>query len=191
MAYVELHCHSAYSFLDGASQPEELAARAAELGYEAQGFANAEELYVALVEGGTTPDLLVLDSTDPEAVLGTERAVDLDKTLFVVSSKSGGTVETLSHMRYFYERCGGDGSRFVAVTEGRRSWWEHGRERGRLTVVDVATGAPHQYPVSDDPPEGVDDSEAERHELLGPPLFVGPDQVVLSPAFGREHRITI
>src|SRR5689334_5931204 len=35
MAYVELHAHSAYSFLDGASQPEELAARAAELGYEA------------------------------------------------------------------------------------------------------------------------------------------------------------
>src|ERR1044072_6172307 len=33
--FVELHCHSAYSFLDGASQPEELAARAAELGYEA------------------------------------------------------------------------------------------------------------------------------------------------------------
>src|SRR5690349_16014321 len=33
--YVELHSHSAYSFLDGASQPEELAARAAELGYEA------------------------------------------------------------------------------------------------------------------------------------------------------------
>src|SRR5687767_7473786 len=33
--YVELHCHSAYSFLDGASRPEELAAMAAELGYEA------------------------------------------------------------------------------------------------------------------------------------------------------------
>ena len=32
--------------------------------------------------------------------------VDLDKTLFIVSSKSGGTVETLSHMRYFYERSG-------------------------------------------------------------------------------------
>ena len=31
--YVELHCHSAYSFLDGASAPEELAQRAAELGY--------------------------------------------------------------------------------------------------------------------------------------------------------------
>src|SRR5918911_2602662 len=35
MTYVELHAHSAYSFLDGASLPEELAARAAELGYEA------------------------------------------------------------------------------------------------------------------------------------------------------------
>src|SRR5919108_3667286 len=35
MTYVELHCHSAYSFLDGASQPEELAVRAAELGYDA------------------------------------------------------------------------------------------------------------------------------------------------------------
>jgi error-prone DNA polymerase len=35
LGYVELHCHSAYSFLDGASHPEELAARAAELGYEA------------------------------------------------------------------------------------------------------------------------------------------------------------
>ncbi|HEY4894467.1 MAG TPA: error-prone DNA polymerase [Solirubrobacteraceae bacterium] len=34
-AYVELHCHSAYSFLDGASLPEELARRAGELGYEA------------------------------------------------------------------------------------------------------------------------------------------------------------
>src|SRR5262245_170831 len=35
MSYVELHAHSAYSFLDGASQPEELATRAAELGYDA------------------------------------------------------------------------------------------------------------------------------------------------------------
>ena len=33
--YVELHCHSAYSFLDGVSLPDELARRAGELGYEA------------------------------------------------------------------------------------------------------------------------------------------------------------
>src|SRR5580704_6800261 len=33
--YIELHCHSAYSFLDGTSLPDELARRAGELGYEA------------------------------------------------------------------------------------------------------------------------------------------------------------
>jgi DNA-binding response OmpR family regulator len=37
-----------------------------ELGYEVQGFGNAEELYVALVEGTTTPDLLVLDQRLPD-----------------------------------------------------------------------------------------------------------------------------
>ena len=69
---------------------------------------------------GDLPDglrLHVLDSTDPGAVLAVEREVDLDKTLFVVSSKSGGTIETLSHMRHFYERTGRDGSRFCAVTD--------------------------------------------------------------------------
>ena len=43
--YVELHCHSAYSFLDGASLPEELAARAAELGYEALAVTDHDGVY--------------------------------------------------------------------------------------------------------------------------------------------------
>lgn len=40
----------------------------AELGYEARGFGNAEELYLALVEEGATPDLLVLDQRLPDEV---------------------------------------------------------------------------------------------------------------------------
>ena len=48
MAYVELHSHSAYSFLDGASQPEELAARAAELGYEAFALTDHDGVYGSL-----------------------------------------------------------------------------------------------------------------------------------------------
>src|SRR5687767_1537663 len=48
MAYVELHCHSAYSFLDGASHPEELAARAAELGYEALALTDHDGVYGSL-----------------------------------------------------------------------------------------------------------------------------------------------
>jgi error-prone DNA polymerase len=43
--YVELHCHSAYSFLDGASLPEELAVRAVELGYEALALTDHEGVY--------------------------------------------------------------------------------------------------------------------------------------------------
>jgi len=45
MAFVELHCHSAYSFLDGASHPEELAARAAELGYDALALTDDDGVY--------------------------------------------------------------------------------------------------------------------------------------------------
>src|SRR6266536_2222059 len=49
MGYVELHAHSAYSFLDGASQPEELAARAAELGYEALALTDHDGVHVTLL----------------------------------------------------------------------------------------------------------------------------------------------
>jgi error-prone DNA polymerase len=46
--YVELHAHSAYSFLDGASHPEELAVQAAELGYEALALTDHDGLYGSL-----------------------------------------------------------------------------------------------------------------------------------------------
>ncbi len=48
MSYVELHAHSAYSFLDGASLPEELAARAAELGYDAVALTDHDGVYGSL-----------------------------------------------------------------------------------------------------------------------------------------------
>jgi error-prone DNA polymerase len=48
MTYVELHAHSSYSFLDGASLPEELAARAAELGYGALALTDHEGVYGSL-----------------------------------------------------------------------------------------------------------------------------------------------
>jgi error-prone DNA polymerase len=46
--YIELHCHSAYSFLDGASLPEELALRAAELGYPALALTDHDGVYGSL-----------------------------------------------------------------------------------------------------------------------------------------------
>ncbi len=48
VAYAELHCHSAYSFLDGASRPEELVAQAYEKGHEALALTDHDNLCGAL-----------------------------------------------------------------------------------------------------------------------------------------------
>jgi transaldolase/glucose-6-phosphate isomerase len=67
--------------------------------------------------------LHVLDTTDPGAILAVERSIDLSSTLFLVSSKSGGTIETRSQFAYFHARVseavGADaaGSHFVAITD--------------------------------------------------------------------------
>ena len=64
------------------------------------------------------PALIVLDSTDPEAILGVEKTVDLDKTVFIVASKSGTTLETLSMQRYFFAKYGAKaGDHFIAITD--------------------------------------------------------------------------
>jgi len=84
-------------------------------------------------------DLHVLDSTDPAAVLAVEAAVDLETTLFVVSSKSGGTTETASFHAYFHERLrelDGDhaGQHFVAVTDEATSLEEEAHAQGFRAV---------------------------------------------------------
>ena len=74
---------------------------------------------------GTRPGFLqlhVLDSTVPGSVAAVEASIDLDHTLFVVSSKSGETTETMSFFQYFYDRVHslkGDkaGENFLAITD--------------------------------------------------------------------------
>jgi transaldolase / glucose-6-phosphate isomerase len=69
------------------------------------------------------PCFHMLDSTDPAQIRTIERAVDLRKTLFIVSSKSGSTLEPNIFMEYFFDRVaaalGKDkaGEHFVAVTD--------------------------------------------------------------------------
>jgi transaldolase / glucose-6-phosphate isomerase len=59
----------------------------------------------------------VLDTTHPAAVRRLEGDLDLSRTLFLVSSKSGSTLETRSHADYFFERVGRRGEQFVAITD--------------------------------------------------------------------------
>ena len=69
------------------------------------------------------PELHVLDSTDPQQIKAIERKLDLKKTLCIVSSKSGSTLEPNIFKQYFFERVKkavGEklvGSRFIAVTD--------------------------------------------------------------------------
>jgi len=69
------------------------------------------------------PALEVLDSTDPAQVRTVEGAVDLPRTLFIVASKSGSTLEPNILMAYFYQRmvetvgAGQSAAHFVAITD--------------------------------------------------------------------------
>ncbi|MCK9197909.1 MAG: hypothetical protein M0P16_13130 [Syntrophales bacterium] len=78
-------------------------------------------------------ELAILDSTDPATVLSFARSLDLSRTLFVVSTKSGGTVETFSFMKYFYNQVLAAlgqkkaGRHFIAITDpgsGIADWAE-------------------------------------------------------------------
>jgi glucose-6-phosphate isomerase len=68
-------------------------------------------------------DLSVVDTTDPQAILDQTARLNLSKTLFIVSTKSGGTVETLSFFKYFFKQivsavgAGHAGEHFVAITD--------------------------------------------------------------------------
>ena len=82
-----------------------------------------EVLRQAYGQAGGYPKLTMLDSTVPAQIGAVAASIDPAKTLFIVSSKSGGTIETLSFYRYFRnmveESCSGEsaGKNFVAITD--------------------------------------------------------------------------
>lgn len=68
------------------------------------------------------PELVVLDSTDPEAISAVVKEKELKRTLFIVASKSGTTIEPNSFFHYFYERLrtlgvSNAGRNFIAITD--------------------------------------------------------------------------
>jgi len=86
------------------------------------GSSLAPEVYTrAFGRTAGNPELIILDSTHPDAVTAARRYLDLKKTLFIVSSKSGTTLETLSLFRYFWRKTSDEvqdaGKHFVAITD--------------------------------------------------------------------------
>jgi len=116
--------------------------RVGELTSFAESAAEQFDAYVLLGMGGSSlaPEVLrrafgaasfhVLDTTHPEAIRRLERTLDLERILFLVSSKSGSTLETRSHADYFWERCEGRGAQFAAITDPGSELERLAMERG-------------------------------------------------------------
>jgi transaldolase/glucose-6-phosphate isomerase len=95
------------------------------------------------------PGLIVLDSTHPSAVLSVEDKLDFGKTLFIVSSKSGTTLETLSLFRYFWNRVSQDtdnpGKHFVAITDSGTPLMKLAQERGFRRIFEASSDVGGRY----------------------------------------------
>ena len=91
------------------------------------------------------PELQVLDSTHPAAVREAAARLDPERSLFLVSSKSGGTLETLSLFRFFWERAGRSGSRFAAITDPGSGLETLAMERGFRRVFHAPPDVGGRY----------------------------------------------
>src|SRR5436190_10866432 len=96
--------------------------------------------------GESPARLHVLDSTHPDQIRAVRDSLDLDKTVFVVSSKSGGTIETMSQFKYFHS-LQGDGSHYVAVTDPGTSLAKLGAEHGFRRVFENDPNIGGRYSV--------------------------------------------
>jgi len=91
------------------------------------------------------PDLLLLDSTDPEAVKRTLDRLNLSRTLFIVASKSGATAETMAFYQFFRGQVESSsvpraGIHFVAITDPGRPLDKLATESGfRRTFLNPAS----------------------------------------------------
>ena len=92
--------------------------------------------------------LLVLDSTSPEQIRSLESRIEPARTLFLISSKSGGTLETLTHFKYFFAKATAAlgskeaaGAHFAAITDPgsplKEIAREHGFDRVFLNFKDI------------------------------------------------------
>ena len=117
-----LNAHDTYA--DEIDDLEAFAVDAAEAGYTdtvllGMGGSSLAPEVLRRSYGGAQHERLrlhVLDSTEPGAVLAVERSVDLAHTLFLVSTKSGGTIETISLFEHFWS-LRPHGEQYVAITD--------------------------------------------------------------------------
>jgi transaldolase / glucose-6-phosphate isomerase len=123
-------------------EPKRMQERVGELREFAEDARTRFDMFVLLGMGGSSlaPEVLkrtfgaknlhVLDTTHPAMLRHAAEFLDLQKTMFIVSSKSGTTLETRSHFDYYWEQVGGKGEHFVAVTDPGSELEQVAHERG-------------------------------------------------------------
>lgn len=143
----------------------------------------------------------MLDSTDPAAVLAAVAPEDIAKTMFVASSKSGGTLETKSHFKHFFELSGENAEQFAVVTDPgspfealaterglRRIWLADPNIGGRYSVLSffgLVPAALAGVPVREVIERAIAAAESCRAEENNPGLLLGSKLGELSRA-GRD-----
>ena len=151
------------------------------------------------------PELHVLDSTDPAQIKSFENKIDLANTLFIVSSKSGTTLEPNIFKQYFFERArqvvGDDevGKRFVAITDpGSKLRQAAESDRFRKIFLGVPTiggrySALSDFGMAPAAAMGVDvakflDRTSEMVRVCGPEVAARDNPgVVLGAVLGVAH----
>jgi hypothetical protein len=132
-------------------EPKRMQERIGELHEFAEEARTRFDTFVLLGMGGSSlaPEVLkrtfgskvlhVLDTTHPAMLRHAEQFLDLPKTMFVVSSKSGTTLETRSHFDYYWARVGERGDQFVAVTDPGSQLEQLAGERGMRVISGEPT----------------------------------------------------
>ena len=114
------------------------------------GSSLAPEVFAAVFGSAPgNPALTVLDSTHPDAVCRVAREIDPASTLFLVSSKSGTTLETMSLFRTMWRRVSDvseqPGHSFVAITDPGSSLHDLAEDRGFRQVIDAPSDVGGRY----------------------------------------------
>jgi transaldolase/glucose-6-phosphate isomerase len=137
--------HDEAHWLGWLDEPLRMRERVAELAEFAAAADGADDV-VLLGMGGSSlaPEVLrrafgrdrfhVLDTTHPKAIRRLADGLDLGRTLFVAASKSGTTLETRSHLDFFWERAGKRGAQFAAITDPGSELEQLAHERGFRAV---------------------------------------------------------
>ncbi len=99
----------------------------------------AEVMQTILGNAPGYPELVILDSTDPARIKDIEAKIDLSKTIFIVSSKSGATIELISSFKYFFDlikkqNLPSPGHQFIAITDAGTTLEKMAKELGFARV---------------------------------------------------------